>query len=461
MRAMTQAIRHRSQNAIAPAAGVSDGYWDRTHWVVIAMIGVLAVRIHELVPVTGYLRPALLVSFGGLFLVLRRTDHALIKPALDTPLAKLVLGFFIWCALTIPTALWKAQALESLQALLPAILMFVTILLCRPDARVLDRIMVGWVAALGIFTAMGQVMGVVNRGRLRFGGMYDSNDIAALLAMGFPIALGLALRTRGRDRTIAIIGTLLIVATLVATGSRGGAVGFLAGAAAFAFASRGSRKAIVMVILACVVAGAWVMSEQTFRNRMISLTNLEYDYNTTSEVGRKAIWTRGWQYTLQRPVFGVGMGNFPMAEGDWFTVQDRRNKWSTAHNSYIQASSETGFPGALIFIAMLLTAFGVAWRVRSRGIVDGRRIIHTPELVGALAAYAVTAYFLSHAYFNPVYALLAIIAFASRVQNTSFAVPAPQRSHVVAAPPEIAGRSGERGGLVYSRSRLGPPQTIR
>jgi O-antigen ligase len=453
--------RHPVAPAQTSAFETSDGYWDRTHAVVLAMIAVLAVRIHELIPATGIVRPALLVSFGGIFLVLRRTDRLHINEALRTPQAKVVLAFFVWCGFTIITSMWKLLAFDSLQALLPSILMFVAILLCRPTVRTLDRLLIGWVAALGIFAAMGQVMGVVNRGRLRFGGMYDSNDIAALLAMGFPIALGLSLRRSGRDRLIAIGCTLLIVMTLVGTGSRGGVVGFMVGALAFALASRGARKGIVMGILVGVVGLAWFSSTPIFRNRVLSLTNLETDYNTTSEVGRKAIWARGWQYTLENPVFGVGMGNFQIAEGGWFTGQDRSSKWSTAHNSYIQASSETGFPGAALFIGALLVGLGSAWRARSRPVVAGTTI-YMPELFGALAAYCTTAYFLSHAYFSPLYALLGMIALARRIQDQRPAAPQPRgRVENVPVAATAVARAGERGGLVYTRSRIGPPQTIR
>jgi O-antigen ligase len=449
--------------AVAAAEHPGDGFWDRTHWVALAMIAVLAVRIHELIPGLALIRPALLVSFGGIILVVKRTDRRHLNEALRSPQAKVVLAFFVWAALSVVTSMWKLLAVESLQALLTSILMFIAIVLCRPTPRVLDRLLVGWVAALGFFAAFGQVMGVVNRGRLRFSGMYDSNDIAALLAMGFPIALGLSMRLRGRDRIIAIVSTFLIVATTVGTGSRGGVVGFMAGAIAFMIASRGARKGIVMGVLVATVALAWGLATPVFRNRVLSLTNLETDYNTTSEVGRKAIWQRGWQYTLERPVLGVGIGNFPIAEGGYFTDQDRRNKWSNAHNSYIQASSETGIPGALLLISSILVALASAWRVRSRGILSGRELIYLPELFGALVAFSVTGYFLSHAYFSPLYALLGVVGLAARVQYLSFIVPVPARGARMQQPvpaPYVA-RPGERGGLVNARARIGPPQPSR
>jgi O-antigen ligase len=428
------------------------------------MIAVLAVRIHEIVPGLALIRPALLVSFGGIYLVISRTDRRVITEALRSPHARVVLAFFAWCTFTVITSMWKALALETIQALFTSILMFVAIMLCRPAPAILDRLLVGWVAALGFFAGAGQVLGVVNRGRLRFSVMYDSNDIAALLAMGFPIALGLSLRLRGRDRIIAIGSTVLIVLTTIGTGSRGGVVGFLAGATAFMIASRGARKGIVMAVLAVTVAASWFFATPVFRNRMVSLTNLETDYNTTSEVGRKAIWERGWQYTLEHPVVGVGVGNFPIAEGGFFTEQDRRNKWSNAHNSYIQASSELGFPGVALFIGSLLVAFAGAWKLRTRGILDGREMAYLPELFGAIAAFCVTGYFLSHAYFSPLYALLGVVGFARRVQDTSFMRPAPRpalRGPLPEPEPTFARRPGERGGLVHARSRIGPPQTIR
>jgi hypothetical protein len=81
----------------------------------------------------------------------------------------------------------------------------------------------------------------------------------------------------------------------------------------------------------------------------------------------------------------------------------------------VQAYAELGVPGGTIFVLVLLTAAGIGLRfARGRQWV-ARGEMHRPEYLASLVAYASGAYFLSHAYFPPLFGLLGIIALADRV----------------------------------------------
>ncbi len=133
--------------------------------------------------------------------------------------------------------------------------------------------------------------------------------------------------------------------------------------------------------------------------------------------GRKAVWRRGRLYIPEHPVLGVGAGNFLVAEGITTRKVGNTGKWSAAHNAYIQAFAELGSVGGGTFVIMLLMAARIAYRSwRPRNPARGPPF-HRPELLAALVAYMTGAMFLSHAYFHPLFALIAFILLSQRIRE--------------------------------------------
>jgi O-antigen ligase len=147
------------------------------------------------------------------------------------------------------------------------------------------------------------------------------------------------------------------------------------------------------------------------------------DYNHTEETGRMQIWRRGVGYMLQFPVFGVGAGNFNAAEGTLSPFAERQQygrgvKWNAAHNSYVQIGAELGIPGLLFFAGMIASAFAALRRSnRQRGAAD--RAHPGPEMAQAIAAsltgFVVGAFFLSLAYSEILFTLMALSVALQKV----------------------------------------------
>jgi len=62
---------------------------------------------------------------------------------------------------------------------------------------------------------------------------------------------------------------------------------------------------------------------------------------------------RSVTYTIEHPLFGLGLGNFNVANGN--ELQDPE-AWIGSHNTFTQISSEAGLPALLLFLALLITA---------------------------------------------------------------------------------------------------------
>jgi O-antigen ligase len=410
-------------------------------------MAIVAVRLHEMVPGISIVKPVLTVSIPSFAMLLTWTSPGVRQAAFSHPQTRWVLAYFAFITVTIPLALWQVMAFNTAKGMLPAVLMFLAFLLCAPRRSVLDRLQVTFVLLVLVYATYTQMVGSSWRGRLyTVGGFYDTNDMAAMLAIAFPLAAGLVVRsTPGRDRIVGIVATVALVLGVIASGSRGGTLALLAGAAVFALGLKGGRGMIA--ILAMIVGGivAWNTASPAFRARMMTLTNLEADYNLTSDVGRKAVWERGRRYWRENMVIGVGAGNFPIAEGDFNADLGQAGwKWSAAHNAYIQVFAELGTIGGVIFMGILL---GAARRALPfwRGIRHGRAPpFDRPELLAALAAFASAAYFLSHAYFQPLFAVLGLMALAHRV--AAWEATAETVRPLADDRPVRVRRPGERGG---------------
>lgn len=72
-----------------------------------------------------------------------------------------------------------------------------------------------------------------------------------------------------------------------------------------------------------------------------------------SKEDRLDVLKRAVHYTLEKPVFGLGLGNFEVASG---TELGGPDAWLGTHNTFAEISSEAGIPALVIFVSFLWTA---------------------------------------------------------------------------------------------------------
>jgi O-antigen ligase len=315
--------------------------------------------------------------------------------------------------------MYRGGAFKSLLVFPFAILLTLSLLWTEPTRRNLERILLGFFVLVACFSSTILFRDVEQGWRLTTGGMYDPNDLAAMVALTIPVGLGTFLRARGDwvRRAWLAAGLLVLFLVIVQTSSRGGILAILAGVVTFVVAQRLGRKLWLGAALVMIGLGLWFGGPAAFRDRANSLLHLDEDYNTTSVVGRKEIWKRGITHTLNHPVFGVGMSNFAEAEGRTFQEAGFEARWFTAHNTFVQAFAELGFPGGLILVAMLGLAAVRSFRLWRAP--RGRGRLWYPELLASLAAFCTSGFFLSHAYAYLLFGLLAMIALAERARRAS------------------------------------------
>ncbi len=96
-----------------------------------------------------------------------------------------------------------------------------------------------------------------------------------------------------------------------------------------------------------------------FFERAKSIYNLE----ETSNKGRLEIWRASLKSIAQKPILGVGLGNYvKILEEDVSAAK----KGASAHNLYLDLASEIGIPGVLFLIGMFADILYTSWLVFRR-----------------------------------------------------------------------------------------------
>lgn len=446
---------------LAPPA---DGYWPHTPLAAAALLSIVALRLHEVVPLIGRLHPAMLAMLLGLGLALVNTSGKVHASVLRDRVFQLALLYFVWAIATAPFALWVGEAVNSLEKFIPALSVVVILLLCQPSRRVMDRVHIWLVVAVTTLAVFAKLFGHSRSGRLGTGGSLDPNDLAAVMAMFLPFALALVRHRRTTAKLLGLTSCAVLTTVVISTSSRGGTLALAIAVGVYTLGFRGARMLVAAGLLAVGGGIAWQTAPAEFRHRITAIGQ-EEDYNYTAFAGRKQIWARARMYITERPIHGVGIGNFGVREGQYCKeVLNRGCKWSTTHNAYLQAGAELGVPGMGIFIGLIAL---LGWKSRPmwrapRGIPDDARAMHQPELMASLLAFAAAAYFLSLAYFYCLFLLAGLVALAHRVRsaeavrfeaarfNESTQAGAPAQQHVYGAGwrSAISGRGRHAGAAV-------------
>lgn len=189
------------------------------------------------------------------------------------------------------------------------------------------------------------------------------------------------IRLRGLMYTLVVVLCFVMIAALVLSFSRAAWISVLV---AFVFGGllvmRIKLRGIITFLL---VAGlcTYVYSDQIYQtisenesvstkgdisDHLLSATNVQSDASNTERINR---WLCAWRMALQKPITGFGPGTYQFEYGR-FQDRGHMTRISTftgskghAHSEYFTPLSETGFPGAILFIVIVLTVIGYGMKV--------------------------------------------------------------------------------------------------
>jgi O-antigen ligase len=287
-----------------------------------------------------------------------RTFYAMAAWAVFSTLVAFALGVSSY-QLVEAVLVWKNEFVDVLGMLL------VTGMVIRDQnvAFLMLRILLFGVAAFASLTIIEAVVPSVHffgldmdsgamgaTGRLK-GPFGEPNQTAAVLVMLLPIAFSLAV-PRGSFRSGYLACGIVLMTTIMVTGSRGGVAGAAAGSLVLMFLLRKSigmgGKVAILLAAPLLAILAWAIvptaTQEMIQTRMGALTDSSVDV-TAASGGRTMIWENGVEFWLRQPVSGIGWTGF------------RKAFHGATHNEFLRYLVETGVVGLFLFLFLWRKVF--------------------------------------------------------------------------------------------------------
>jgi O-antigen ligase len=278
-----------------------------------------------------------------------------------------VLGFGLVIILTIPTSIWPGGALGEFQNnYLPIALIYLLAVNTLTTPKRIERLV--WIIVLAFGFIAARVMidyfirGIGSgegRAQAPVGGFFQNpNDLALNLVVFLPFVFMYIKRPGPAMKRLLCLGiAFMMMVVIVLTRSRGGTLGFVAMFATFLIVA---RLLTPTMIIAGMLSGVFILPAlpDSFWARMSSITDASKD-DTGSREERRLLLIQGWKVFLERPLTGVGAGQF---KNYWHPGLAK--KWHETHNMLLQVASETGVFGLILFSFLIWRGFSAAAWIR-------------------------------------------------------------------------------------------------
>ena len=286
-----------------------------------------------------------------------------------------------WAALSLFRIPALVYGLNGMAALLAALLLGGQISRLTRDKKALCALLLllvgtgSLVAALTVreYIPMARAVGAQYRA---FGGFLSPDFLAGYLLLVLPVTLAaFAATDDSATRLLLGIGTALQTAALMMTGSRAGILALSLALLVWLLlvfwsgAARKRGKPIAAGFALLLVCAA--LSSGSLRARVVGKTasasfasaRAASDSQAHSGAFRKQTWVGAVRMAKANPIFGAGIGGFEVSYPRYTLVAFTAH----AHNSFLQWTAETGFPGILFLLTALAAVAAFALNVLNLG----------------------------------------------------------------------------------------------
>ena len=342
------------------------------------VLTVSSLTVTDLLPSLGIF-DTILPIIGGMslagFLVHLKKSNMYIKKHLNV-IFIFGLLFIVWMVASSPRAALGANSRNWLFTFIQLLVLMVlsSELLDTPQKQHTLMWVFSFLAILSAFYAI-QTGNIGESDNLSSGaqGFTDNANAAARL---FTVAMVFLTYLRSLDirpslKMIASFGIVITYIGVFFTVSRTGMVLLVAAQAMlFLFQSSGKQRTVLILISVLGIFVVWFFASNAF---VVAQTILPSVTEGTDTMGmRYSLWEAGWRMFKDRPLTGVGIGNYIGLLHFYGTgLPFLTGKISWAHNTYIQILSETGLIGFLFFMGMYVFTFSNLILSKNKGEKQG------------------------------------------------------------------------------------------
>jgi len=450
---------------MCPVAEASTGQENAVHKLGFCLLAFFIFSIFSAVidflPFLHPLRPSLTTGILGL-LVVGITGRFLVLIRHKITVSLIALTF--WFILCIPMAMHRGGAfalvMDEWQKFVFTFFLAAGLIWNYFQCRKIIHL-IGYSVILMALIAL--KLNVMEMGRLSLPNTRYSNpnDLAMILLTAIPCLGMMAVRKgNGIRRIIAVLGAVPVLLAIAKTGSRAALVGMAVMLIVVFFqASMGQKVKLIALMGICSVLLVFIVP-QSLRSRFKTIFGSgaqsaeEESEATASAASRKMLLMDSLTLTARHPVFGVGPGLFPVAQDKLARERGEEiGNWHVTHNTYTQVSSESGIPGLVLFLTIIVYALRTLQRViKTQTRIPGWNDIHlmARTLRLSLISFLTVACFASMAYL-PFLAVLCGLTVAIEYSAQSLLAAVPKAPAAVPRP--VVARAAASIGARPSPSR--------
>jgi putative inorganic carbon (HCO3(-)) transporter len=250
------------------------------------------------------------------------------------------------------------------------------------------------------------------------GWFQNSGEFSMQMAVFLPLVLAMIVAYRGEwgrpVRYFFYFLATMVAGSIIASGSRGGLLG-MAGVGLWLITYSKQRGRAILIVASLSIAVLALMPTE-FRDRFSSAGE------DPTSVSRLLYWKYGIEALADHPVVGIGFAN-------WTTYVDRvypqlagiagGGGVEVIHNTLLEAATELGMLGGLVYVAILWTILRTNLRTARASRERGDRFLTAVAegTNGALLAYLITSFFMSVLYYPVIWMLLVFTACATLINR--------------------------------------------
>lgn len=379
--------------------------------------------------------------FAGAYLVLRTLLSG--TPIRFTLRSSLLFLYLAWALLATSQALDYQYSMQYWQEFAKAVIISYLITIIVQSTADLRFVLMVITFSLG-FEAVKQGWlqlllnpGAPNVNRIPFLG--DNNLVAVGMAMLLPIIAALAATSAGWLKRLFQFMSVGVLYRAVSTYSRGGllALAALGGMHFWRSPNKVRTMAAFVILLAVVVP----VLPDAYWDRMATIT-APADERDQSQTGRLHFWQVAVAMANDHPILGVGHRGYEPAYDAYDWSQGELGRRRAVHSAWFGVLAEVGYPGLLIYVAIVVSSFFACRRVRqsaARGEVPGELGAYARALETGLVAFLVGGSFVSFQYCEMLWHYFGLTMALERVAVRAAAeerarLETPQPESVAPAP---------------------------
>ncbi len=295
---------------------------------------------------------------------------------------KLLGGFFLWNCVCFVFSIWPGGSLEWVISSAKFVISTMIVVAFATSLRSAMMLLLASGFGLGTASLFPSFSGGEVAGRLVTstgggeGTLGDPNYFCLFLLSGLPLLWLAAKHGQGIRKAFPLLLSVWAMMVAVKTGSRGGMIAIVIGIGFYMLQATQQQRLRIFAGSIVAIFGVLLFAPQHVLLRLGTMVEIDTGRTQTEEERKEAeraagsahtrldLLQRGIEFTFKNPIFGLGPGMFPVANNDRAQAEGGWVSWHETHNMYVQASSETGFIGFGLFLAVFISSYRALGRIR-------------------------------------------------------------------------------------------------